>query len=295
MQAARESNGVGTNHGTGASPAPTTHIPAVRITQAFEQARQRGRGALVPYFMCGYPSAAQSVRLVLAAIEGGADLVELGIPFSDPLADGATIQHAGHVALERGMTINGCIDIARQVAAQSTVPLLFMGHYNPILAYGIERFCEAASFNGLCGLLIPDLPPEEAGPLLAAAQKHGLALVFLIPPTTTDERIAIVAELTAREAGGFIYCISLSGVTGARTVLPPHLRSFIERVRGYTKDKAIPLVVGFGLSTPEHIAEVTSYADGAAVGSALVKLIDQHPDDEQVDAIKAYMRSLTQQ
>lgn len=295
MQAARESNGVGTNHGTGASPAPTTHIPAVRITQAFEQARQRGRGALVPYFMCGYPSAEQSVRLVLAAIEGGADLVELGIPFSDPLADGATIQHAGHVALERGMTINGCIDIARQVAAQSTVPLLFMGHYNPILAYGIERFCEAASFNGLCGLLIPDLPPEEAGPLLAAAQKHGLALVFLIPPTTTDERIAIVAELTAREAGGFIYCISLSGVTGARTVLPPHLRSFIERVRGYTKDKAIPLVVGFGLSTPEHIAEVTSYADGAAVGSALVKLIDQHPDDEQVDAIKAYMRSLTQQ
>ncbi len=273
----------------------TFHIPATRITQAFEQARQRGRGALIPYFMCGYPSAEQSVRLVLAAIEGGADLVELGIPFSDPLADGATIQHAGHAALERGMTINGCLDVARQVAAQSAVPLLFMGYYNPILAYGIERFCEAASSNGVCGLIIPDLPPEEAGPLLEAAQKHGLTLIFLISPTATNERIAMIAELIAKEARGFIYCISLSGVTGSRTTLPAHLRSFIERVRGYTKDKAIPLAVGFGLSTPEHIAEVTSYADGAVVGSALVNLIERHTADEQVNAVKAYIRSLTQQ
>jgi tryptophan synthase alpha chain len=243
--------------------------------------------------MCGYPSAEQSARLVLAAIEEGADLVELGIPFSDPLADGVTIQHAGHVALERGMTINGCIEIARQVAAQGAIPLLFMGYYNPILAYGIERFCEVASANGICGLIIPDLPPEEAGPLLEATQKHGLALVFLLSPTAADERIAMVAELTAQEAGGFIYCASLSGVTGSRSVLPTHLRSFIERVRGYTKEKAIPLVVGFGLSTPEHIAEVTSYADGAAVGSALVKLIEQHTVDEQVNAVKAYIRSLS--
>jgi|SRR5437660_1829589 len=289
MQTARGSNEAG------ASPAPASHIPAARITQAFEQARQRGRGALIPYFMCGYPSPEQSVKIVLAAIEGGADLVELGIPFSDPLADGVTIQHAGHVALEQGMTVHKCIDVARQIAAQSTVPLLFMGYYNPILAYGIERFCEAASSSGICGLIIPDLPAEEAGPLLEATQKHGLALVFLISPTATNERIAMVAELTAKEAGGFIYCTSLSGVTGSRDTLPSHLRSFIERVRGYTKEKAIPLAVGFGLSTPEHIAEVTSYADGAAVGSALVNLIERHTVAEQVDAIKAYTRSLTQQ
>lgn len=309
MQTARESNeaeagrkaeasneaGASASNRAEASPAPTSHIPAVRITRAFEEVRQRGRGALIPYFMCGYPSAEQSVRLVLAAIEGGADLVELGVPFSDPLADGVTIQHAGHVALERGMTINGCIEIARQVAAQSAVPLLFMGYYNPVLAYGIERFCEDASANGICGLIIPDLPPEEAGPLLEATQKHGLALVFLLSPTAVDERITMVAELTAQEAGGFIYCASLSGVTGSRTALPAHLRSFIERVRGYTKEKAIPLAVGFGLSTPEHIAEVTSYADGAAVGSALVKLIEQHTVDEQVNAVKAYIRSLTGQ
>lgn len=269
-----------------------SHLPATRITQAFEQARQRGRGALMPYFMCGYPSAEQSVKLVLAAIEGGADIIELGMPFSDPLADGATIQHAGHIALEGGMTVNGCIEIARQVAAQSTVPLLFMGHYNPIFTYGLERFCAAARSNGVCGLIIPDLPPEEASPLLEATQKHGLALVFLISPTAADERIANIAELTAKEAGGFIYCVSLNGVTGSRTVLPSHLRSFIARVRGYTKDKAIPLAVGFGLSTPEHIAEVTSYADGAAVGSAFVKLIEQHPDAEQVEAIKTYTRNL---
>src|SRR5712691_8134476 len=116
--------------------------PALKISQAFEQAKREGCGALMPYFMCGFPSAAQSVELALAAIEGGADIIELGMPFSDPLADGATIQHAGHVALERGMTINGCMQVARQVAAKSDVPLLFMGHYNPAMAYGIERFCQ---------------------------------------------------------------------------------------------------------------------------------------------------------
>src|ERR1700688_1039305 len=128
-------------------------IPSLKISQAFEQARREGRGALMPYFMCGFPSAAQSVELTLAAIEGGADIIELGMPFSDPLADGATVQHAGHVALERGMTIHGCMGIARQVAAaRSNVPLLFMGYYNPILSYGIERFCATAKTNGINGI-----------------------------------------------------------------------------------------------------------------------------------------------
>src|SRR5438270_12920138 len=132
-------------------------IPAAKITHAFEQAKREGRGVLIPYFMCGHPTAARSVELVLAAAEGGADLIELGMPFSDPLADGATIQHAGHVALERGMTIHGCMQVARQVAARSEVPLLFMGHYNPVMAYGLERFCQAAAASGVCGLIIPDL------------------------------------------------------------------------------------------------------------------------------------------
>src|SRR5437879_4573851 len=183
-----------TNEG-GMNPAPATTIPAAKITRAFEQAKREGRGVLIPYFMCGYPTAARSVELVLAAAEAGAGIIELGMPFSDPLADGATIQHAGHVALERGMTIHGCMQVAHQVAAQSDVPLLFMGHYNPVMAYGIERFCQTAAACGVCGLIIPDLPPDEATPLQQAAQQHGLALIFLVPPTTSDERLSqIVLE-----------------------------------------------------------------------------------------------------
>jgi tryptophan synthase alpha chain len=272
----------------------TTPAPAIRITRAFEQARRDGRGVLIPYFMCGYPSATQSIELVLAAAQGGADIIELGMPFSDPLADGATIQHAGQVALERGMTINGCMEIARQISTRSTIPLILMGYYNPVLAYGIERFCQTAAATGVCGLIIPDLPPDEATPLLDASQKEGLSLNFLVPPTTPGERIERIVEISATGPGNFIYCVALSGVTGARATIPPHLRNFIQRVHGYTKDYHLPLVVGFGLSTPEHIAEVTSYADGAVVGSAIVKLIEEHKGSEQIEAVKRYIQSLRQ-
>ena len=269
-----------------------TNLPAAKISLAFEQARREGRGVLIPYFMCGYPSATRSIELILAAAQGGADIIELGIPFSDPLADGATIQHAGHVALERGMTINGCMEIARQVSSQSKVALLFMGYYNPILAYGIERFCHTAAACGISGLIIPDLPPEEAGPLQQAALQSGLSLIFLIPPTTSNERIAEIARSAACSPGSFIYCVSLSGVTGARSALPASLQSFIARVREHSKAYHLPLAVGFGLSTPEHIAEVTSYADGAVVGSALVNLIDQYDESEQVESVRRYIQSL---
>jgi tryptophan synthase alpha chain len=265
-------------------------IPATKITKAFERARQEGRGVLIPYFMCGFPSAEQSIELILAAVEGGADIIELGIPFSDPLADGATIQHAGHVALERGMTINGCMEIARQVAARSSIPLLFMGYYNPILSYGIERFCATAKANGINGIIVPDLPSEEADPLQEAAQQHGLMLIFLLPPTTPNERIETIVARTRKGPGGFIYCVSLSGVTGSRKELPPHLRSFIKHVRSYAKE--IPLAIGFGLTTPEHIAQVRTYAEGAVVGSALVNLIDQHETEQQVGAVREYIASL---
>src|SRR2546430_2094270 len=273
-------------------PISTPTIPATKISDAFARAEQEQRGVLIPYFMCGYPTATRSVELVLAAAAGGADIIELGMPFSDPLADGATIQHAGHVALEGGMTIHGCMQVARQVATQSDVPLLFMGHYNPVMAYGLERFCQTAAHSGVCGLIIPDLPPEEALPLQQAAQQNGLVLIFLVPPTTSDERIAQIIQVVGNGPKGFLYCVSLSGVTGSRTTLPAHLRSFITRVRGYTKEHDLPLAVGFGLSTPEHIAEVTSYAEGAGVGSALVNLIDQHPESQQVEAVKKYIESL---
>lgn len=275
-------------------PISITTAPACRIKQAFEEARREGRGVLIPYFMCGYPSAEQSIKLVLAAAQVGADIIELGMPFSDPLADGATIQHAGHIALERGMTINGCMEIARRISAESTIPLILMGYYNPVLAYGIERFCLTASASGVSGLIIPDLPPEEATPLQRAAQHYGLSLIFLLPPTAPGERIAQIVKIAASGYGSFIYCVALSGVTGARATLPSYLRSFIQRVRAYAKDFDLPLAVGFGLSTPEHIAELTVYADAAVVGSALVQLIDQHAEDEQIEAVKRYILSLHQ-
>ncbi|HEU0004098.1 MAG TPA: tryptophan synthase subunit alpha [Ktedonobacteraceae bacterium] len=269
-------------------------IPALKISRAFEQAKREGRGALMPYFMCGFPSAEQSAALALAAIEGGADIIELGMPFSDPLADGATIQHAGHLALERGMTIHGCMEVARQISSASETPLILMGYYNPLLAFGIERFCRSAAASGICGLIIPDLPVEEAAPLQQAAQDNGLSLIYLLPPTTPGERIAHIVKTVANQQGSFIYCVSLSGVTGERAELPPHLRDFIRRVYGYTKEYKLPLAVGFGLSTPAHIAEVTGYADGAVVGSALVRLIEQNAPEKQAEAVKDYIRSLKQ-
>ena len=227
----------------------------------------------------------------MAAAEGGADRIELGLPFSDPLADGATIQHAGHLALERGMTMRGCLEIARQVAARSQVPLIGMGYYNPLLAYGLERFCQDAAASGICGLIIPDLPPDEADGRQEAAIAAGLTLIFLIPPTTPDERIAQVAQRAAGIPGSFIYCVSLSGVTGAQSkfeILP----SLLARIRAHTQAHGLPVIVGFGITAPDHITLVCSLADGAAVGTALVKLLDEHAEGEQVEAIHKYIGSL---
>jgi tryptophan synthase alpha chain len=266
--------------------------PAVRISRAFARAKQEGHGVLIPYFMCGYPTEEQSVKVILGAAEGGADIIELGIPFSDPLADGATIQHAGHLALEGGMTVRRCMDVAKQVAAKTDVPLLFMGYYNPILAYGLERFCVDARAHGVSGMIIPDLPPEEADALQEAAHQNGLALIFLVPPTVPDERIEQVAVRARQQPGGFVYCVSLSGVTGSRNELPADLHNFIARVRRHTQE--LPLAIGFGLSTPEHIAAVTSLAEGAVVGSALVNLLDRHEANKQVEAVRQYIQSLAQ-
>ena len=272
----------------------TLPTPATRITKAFEQALKENRGVLIPYFMCGYPTASQSIKLALAAAEMGADIIELGLPFSDPLADGATIQHAGQIALERGMTINGCFEIAHEISSRSNVPLVLMGYYNPILVYGLETFCLRAATSGVCGLIIPDLPPEEAAPLHHAAQKYGLSLIFLIPPTAHNERITHIAKMASSGYGSFLYCVALNGVTGARTTLPADLQAFILRVKDYTKEYHLPVAVGFGISTPGHVAELITFAEGVVVGSAVVKIIDEHDEGEQIEAVKRYILSLHQ-
>ena len=272
----------------------TLPTPATRITKAFEQALKENRGVLIPYFMCGYPTASQSLKLALAAAEMGADIIELGLPFSDPLADGATIQHAGQIALERGMTIKGCFGIALEISTRCNAPLVLMGYYNPILVYGLETFCQRAAASGVCGLIIPDLPLEEAKPLHHVAQKYGLSLIFLIPPTAHNERITQIAKMASSGYGSFLYCVALNGVTGARATLPTDLKAFIQRVKDYMKEYRLPVAVGFGISTPEHVNELIIFAEGVVVGSAVVKLIDEHVEEEQVEAVKRYILSLHQ-
>ena len=257
------------------------------IAAAFARAREEGRVALIPYVMCGYPDPPTSEALALGLAEAGADVLELGIPFSDPLADGATIQHAGQVALDQGITLGACLDLAERIAAGTSVPLVLMGYYNPIFSLGIERFCERAGAAGVAGLIVPDLPPEEAEPLAQATAACGVALIYLVTPTSPEERIEQVAHAASRSGDGFIYCVSLSGVTGARSSLPEHLADFLARVRART---SLPLAVGFGVSRPEHVRRIGELADGAVVASALLNAVDAAPQAERVQAGVAFFR-----
>lgn len=235
------------------------------VEAMFAQARAGGRAAFLPYFPIGYPTYEASLEAVLGMAEAGVDGFEIGMPFSDPLADGPTIQAATQVALENGVTVRKCLDAVRDLRARGVrQPMLLMGYLNPVLAYGPEKFVCDAKSAGADGLIIPDLPPEEAAALARACAAAGMALVFFLAPTSSVARIQIVAE----QATGFIYMVSVTGVTGARTELPADLKAFIARVRAETDQ---PLVLGFGISQPDQAREVSELVDGFIVGSALVK------------------------
>ena len=267
----------------------TDVIQKTTIAEAFAQAKAEGRVALIPYVMAGYPDVETSEALAVALGKAGADVLELGVPFSDPLADGATIQVASQHALNGGMTPSGALELAERVTAKVGTPVVLMGYYNPIFSYGIERYCARAAQAGVAGLIVPDLPPEEAETLRSAAAEHGIELIFLVTPTSTEQRIQQVAEMAGKTAGGFVYCVSLSGVTGARDRLPEHLAAFIGRVRNATK---LPLAVGFGVSRPEHVAEIGQIADGAVVASALINVVDGAASEDRVATGVAYLRAL---
>jgi tryptophan synthase alpha chain len=223
---------------------------------------------------------------VRALVEGGADMLELGAPFSDPLADGTTIQRSNLVALQHGVTTRTCLEAVRQLRAGGLeIPILLMGYYNPILAYGPEAFAADAAAAGVDGLIIVDLPPEESGSLQEACRVRGLDLVYLLAPTSTPERTALVA----RQASGFIYCVSVTGVTGARSSLPPELPAFVEGVRRQTM---LPLAVGFGISRREHVEAVGRIAEIAVVGSALIDVIEGSPAEEREERLRAYVEVL---
>jgi tryptophan synthase alpha chain len=238
-----------------------------RISRTFDQLRKTGRTALMPYLTMGHPRLESAMALVPALVEAGADLIELGMPFSDPLADGATIQAAGQQALANGMTLSLCLEQAARLRSRGVrVPFILMGYYNPILQMGLEAFARRAQAAGIDGLIVPDLPPEEADPLQSVLKAWRIALIFLLAPTRDEERIRLVAG----RSSGFLYLVSLTGVTGSRDQLPPDLEAFVARARAATD---LPLAVGFGIGTPDQAARVAGIADGVIVGSALVKTV----------------------
>ncbi len=264
-------------------------VPGARIGQAFARARDEDRVALLPYVMTGYPDLETSEALALALAQAGADVIELGIPFSDPLADGVTIQHAGQVALDRGTTLGTSLSLAGRLSTQIDVPVILMGYFNPIFSFGVERFCVHAAAAGVAGLIVPDLPPEEAVPLAIAAERRGIELIYLVSPTSPDARIRLVAHAADRTGNGFVYCVSISGVTGARDTLSEQLPDLLARVRAHTK---LPLAVGFGISRAEHVTRVGALADGAVVASALLNAVDAARADERVMAGVAFFKGL---
>ncbi len=238
-----------------------------RIQAAFQRSRELGRAALMPYFTLGYPTQAASWAIVKSLDQAGADLIELGMPFSDPLADGPTIQHSTYVALQQGMTLKRCLKMVGSLRESGVIrPLLLMGYVNPVLSFGVVKFIHEAARAGADGLILADLPVEEAEEVEQNCRQAGLALVYLLAPTSPPERI----QLLAGHSTGFIYLVSVNGVTGARTNLPADLEGFISVVRRHS---TLPLAVGFGISTPDQAAEVGRLADGVIVGSALIDAI----------------------
>jgi tryptophan synthase alpha chain len=266
--------------------AGTTSSASNRIAHAFARAKAEGRTALMPFVTGGYPTLERSEEWFLALVRGGADIIEIGVPFSDPLADGTTIQRTSQAALRQGVTLTDLIAMVRRLREQHgvTIPILFMGYYNPMLQYGLERLAADVAAAGLDGFIVPDLPAEESDELLTVCRRHGLDLIFLVAPTSTDARIAEVAQ----RGSGFVYCVSLTGVTGQRDTLPD-LTAYLNRVRAHID---LPVAIGFGISTPEHVRRVGAVADGAVVASALINYVDTIPARDQAEAAERYLRGL---
>ena len=257
-----------------------------RIDRVFGSLRAEGRKALAPFVTIGYPDVETSEALVESILDAGADMLELGIPFSDPLADGPTVQATSFAALLNGVTVTNALASVRRLRSRGVeAPLVFMGYYNPYLSYGLDRFVIDAASAGVDGLIVPDLPAEESGTLGALCVEQGLHLIPLLAPTSTDERIASACKA----AGGFIYCVSLTGVTGARSELSASVETLVERVRRHTD---LPLLVGFGVSQREHVEAIGRFADGAIVASALLDAVGSAAPEQRLEVAGNFVRRL---
>jgi tryptophan synthase alpha chain len=255
-----------------------------RITDRFAELRAAGRTGLVVYIMAGDPDLETTRRLILELERSGADVIELGVPFTDPLADGPSIQAANERALAAGTTLEKILALVKDLRQESQIPILLMTYFNPIFRAGLEHVAAAARESGVDGMLITDLPPEEAAEWKETAQAAGLDTIFLLAPTSTEERIRIAARM----ASGFIYCVSRTGVTGVQADLPPDLHGLLDRIRAETDQ---PIAVGFGVSKPEHVRQIGEWCDAAVVGSAVVNVIARE-GREAVPAVGAFVREL---
>jgi tryptophan synthase alpha chain len=244
-----------------------------RIGQRFARRKAEGRPAFVAFLTAGDPSLDRTVEVAVELEGAGVDVLELGVPFSDPLADGPVIQRASERALGRGVSLPRVLEAVRRIRERSAVPLLLFSYYNPLLQHGLERLAREAKEAGVDGVLVTDLPPEEAGEWIAVARAADIDTVFLASPTSPPERLKRVAEASR----GFVYAISRTGVTGERQALSGDARPLVERLRGLTD---VPVALGFGLSTPGQVREAGGVADGVVVGSALVRFLEEHPEGD---------------
>ena len=258
-----------------------------RIDKKFQELRAQNRRAFMPYLCAGDPTPELTTKLLLTLEEAGADLIELGVPFSDPIADGPTVQRASERALKHRISLQQIIEMVGTLRTQTDIPIALMSYYNPIFSMGESVFCEAARDAGVDGVIVPDLPTEEAQPLLDAAPKSDLSTIFLVAPTSPPERMQSITAVST----GFVYCVSLTGVTGARTTLSNDIAPMIRELRNHT-DK--PISVGFGVSTPEQAKQVAEVADGVIVGSAIVNVIEENMGDERklLKAVKQFASDL---
>jgi tryptophan synthase alpha chain len=257
-----------------------------RISERFEQLAARGETALIPFLTVGDPDRQTTEALVLAMAEAGADLIELGVPFSDPIAEGPTIQRSSERALASGVSLKSILELVSRLRSQIEIPLILMGYANPIFAMGPERFAKLAAEVGVDGIIVPDLPPEEGAELYDVCNELGVDGILLAAPTTTPERLSMLA----RKSRGFLYYVSLTGVTGARSELASGIEVGVEAAR---QAGSIPVCVGFGISTPAQATKVAGFADGVVVGSAVVDRIEAAGSrDEAVDSVARFIADL---
>ena len=256
-----------------------------RISRKFADLRGRGEKGLITFITAGDPNLATTEKLIGLLEEAGADIIELGVPFSDPMADGPTIQRSSERALSSGTTLPAILDTVANARRTSQVPILLMGYYNPVLSYGPERFARDAAAAGVDGMLIVDLPPEESGELQDLLKRVGIDLICLLTPTSDEQRI----DLVASKGSGFIYYVSVTGVTGVRREISGEVGGAVARIRECT---SLPVAVGFGISTPEQAVRMAAVADGVVVGSALVSLFEQHQGEELSEKVANLVRTL---